>query len=72
LRASATGSLVDYGIQVFAQSPGVDPRRALRAICDDSAWNEPARRDGAQLRDRHAVARDDDCLSGLYFPQDRP
>ena len=72
LRTSATGSLIDYGIQIVAQSPGIDPRRALRAVCDGSTWNEPARRHRPQLRNRHAVARDDDRLSGLYFPQDRP
>jgi hypothetical protein len=72
LRASATGSVIDYDIQILAQSPGVDPRRALRAVCDDSAWNEPAWRHRPQLRNRHAVAGDDNRLSGLHFPQDRP
>jgi hypothetical protein len=67
---SAIGGLVYDGIQVRSEPPGIDPRRSPASLGNRYPRHEPARWNGPELRDGYSVARDDDGLSCLNFPQD--
>ena len=57
--------LIDFRIDIGAESAGIDPGRACGGFGNDRPRHETARLDGSQLGNRHSVARDDDRLPGL-------
>jgi hypothetical protein len=64
---SVIQALVDYGIEVGAESRSIDMRRAGRCLGERRAEHEPPWPDGPQFRNRRAVAGYDYRAAGLYF-----
>jgi hypothetical protein len=60
-----------HGIEVCAESRGIDTRRACYCLRERCAKREPSRPNGPQLRNRRAVAGHDYCAASLYFAQHR-
>jgi len=63
--------LVYHGIEVCAESRGIDTRCAAYCLGKRCAEREPSGLNGPQLRDRRAVAGHDYCAASLYFAQYR-
>lgn len=72
LVGSAIYRLIDVCIEIRTQPPGIDAGRTFRRLGNHRSRYEPPRRHRPQRGGRHAVARDDDRLSCLHFPEHGP
>ena len=72
LVGSAIYGVIHYCVDIRTKPIAVDSRSSCRGISNGCSRNEPSRRNRPELGDRHAVARDDDSLTRLHFPQNSP
>src|SRR5579885_3140422 len=66
---SAIDVRVDDGVQIRAETLGIDPRCTTRCIRNCGPGHESTPPNRSQLTDWRAVARHDDCSSGLDLPK---
>ena len=63
--SSGIGGLIHYRVEVRSEPVEVNSGGTLGGGGDCRAWHEPSWGNGSELRDRHAVASDDERLTSL-------
>jgi len=62
---------IHYGIEICAESSGIDPGGSSCGIGDGRARHKATSLKGSQFSNRCAVSAHDDGSSGLYLPKHR-
>src|ERR1700722_15590937 len=67
---SAIDALINYSVDIGAKPASIDPGRTRSRVGNRRPGHEPVRPKRSQLRDRSAIARDDEGSACLHLTKD--